>query len=62
LQSQGLQRIEAKGLPLNTDMHEAVGKIPVTDDGLRGKIIEIAQNGYTLNGKVIRFAKVIVGD
>jgi molecular chaperone GrpE len=62
LQAQGLQRIEAKGLALDTDLHEAVGKMPVNDDGLRGKIIEIVQNGYTLNGKVIRFAKVIVGD
>lgn len=62
LQSQGLQRIEAKGLALDTDLHEAVGKMPVADGGLRGKIVEIIQNGYTLNGKVIRFAKVIVGD
>ncbi|MDR0667096.1 MAG: nucleotide exchange factor GrpE [Prevotellaceae bacterium] len=62
LQSQGLQRIDAKGLALDTDLHEAVGKMPATDKALRGKIIEVVQNGYSLNGKVIRFAKVIVGE
>lgn len=62
LQSQGLQRIEAKGLALDTDLHEAVGKMPADDKALRGKIIEVVQNGYSLNGKVIRFAKVIVGE
>ncbi|MDR1680392.1 MAG: nucleotide exchange factor GrpE [Prevotellaceae bacterium] len=62
LQAQGLQRIEAKGLALDTDLHEAVGQMPAADSALRGRIVEVVQNGYTLNGKVIRFAKVIMGN
>jgi molecular chaperone GrpE len=62
LQSKGLQRIDAKGQDLDTDLHEAVGKMPAAGDEGRGKIGEVVQNGYTLNGKVIRYAKVIIGE
>ena len=61
LESKGMQSIEAKGLPLDTDFHEAVAQSPVEDSALKGKIIDIVQQGYTLNGKVIRYAKVVVG-
>jgi molecular chaperone GrpE (heat shock protein) len=61
LESKGMQTIEATGLPFDTDLHEAVTQSPVEDPNLKGKIIEILQQGYTLNGKVIRYAKVVVG-
>jgi len=62
LQGRGLQRIEAKGKELDTDFHEAIGKMPAPDKASKGKAIEVIQNGYTLNDKVIRFAKVMIGE
>ena len=61
LETKGLQSIEAKGLPLDTDYHEAVAQSPVEDQALKGKIIDTIQQGYSLHGKVIRYAKVVVG-
>lgn len=62
LKSQGLSEIEAAGADLDTSLHDAVTKFPVNDNDKKGKIIDIAQKGYRLNDKVIRFAKVIVGE
>lgn len=61
LQSKGLKIIEAKGEKFDTDFHEAVTQFPVEDPELKGKVIDVVQTGYTLNGKVIRYAKVVVG-
>ena len=61
LESRGLQSIDALGNPLDTDLHEAVTQLAVTDSEQKGKIIQVLQQGYTLHGKVIRFAKVVVG-
>ena len=61
LKSKGLSAIEAKGTEFDTDMHEAVAQFPVEDDAMKGKVFDVVQTGYTLNGKVIRFAKVVVG-
>ncbi len=61
LSSKGLKVIEAIGSDLDTDFHEAVAQVPTEDPKMKNKIIEVLQKGYTLNGKVIRFAKVIVG-
>ena len=61
LESKGMQPIEATGLPFDTDLHEAVSQFPTEDPELKGKIMDTLQPGYTLNGKVIRFAKVVVG-
>ena len=61
LQSKGLAVIEAKGEVFDTDKHEAIAQIPVQDEEQKGKVFEVVQTGYTLNGKVIRFAKVVVG-
>ncbi|MCX7986231.1 MAG: nucleotide exchange factor GrpE [Bacteroidales bacterium] len=46
----------------NTDFHEAITKIPVEDQSLSGKIVDVVQKGYLLNDKVIRYAKVVVGE
>jgi molecular chaperone GrpE len=61
LKSKGLAVIEAKGQPFDTDLHEAVAQFPVPEEDMKGKVFDVVQTGYTLNGKVIRFAKVVVG-
>lgn len=61
LQGKGLAMIEAKNEVFDTDLHEAIAQIPVQDEEQKGKVFEVVQTGYTLNGKVIRFAKVVVG-
>lgn len=61
LKTKGLAVIEAKDQPFDTDLHEAVAQFPVQEDEQKGKVFDVVQTGYTLNGKVIRFAKVVVG-
>lgn len=61
LKSKGMEKIEAKGQDFNTDFHEAVAQFPVQDESLRNKVYDVTQEGYTLNGTVVRFAKVVVG-
>ena len=61
LESRGMHPIIAMDLPLDTDLHEAVSQLPTDDPAQKGKIVDILQQGYTLNGKVIRYAKVVVG-
>ena len=58
----GIKEIDAAGDVFNTDLHEAITKIPAPTDDLKGKIIDVVQKGYYLNDKVIRFAKVVVGE
>ena len=61
LRAKGVSEIEAVGLPLDTDLHEAVAKFPAGDDK-KGLIIDVVQKGYKLKEKVIRYAKVVVGE
>ena len=61
LKSKGLAVIESIGQPFDTDLHEAVAQFPVQEEEQKGKVFDVVQTGYTLNGKVIRFAKVVVG-
>lgn len=61
LKSLGLERIEAKGEVFNTDFHEAVTQIPAGSEEMKGKVIDVIQTGYTFNGKILRYAKVVVG-
>lgn len=58
----GVKVIETKEQPLDTDYHEAIAVIPAPDEALKGKIIDCVQTGYMLNDKVIRHAKVVVGE
>ena len=62
LQGRGLKVIDAKGKELDTDFHCAVAKTAVKERKMKGKIVDVVLEGYTLNGKVIRFANVVVGD
>ena len=61
LKGKGLAVIEAAGQPFDTDLHEAVAQFPVPEEDKKGKVFDVVQTGYTLNGRVIRFAKVVVG-
>lgn len=61
LKSQGLEEIEALGSELDTDFHEAVAQTPAPKKSEKGKVVDIAQKGYTYKEKVIRHAKVVVG-
>lgn len=58
----GVKVIETKEKPLDTDFHEAIAVIPAPSEELKGKILDCVQTGYTLNDKVIRHAKVVVGE
>jgi molecular chaperone GrpE len=49
------------GADFNADVHEAITQIPVPDEKLKGKVVDVVEKGYLLNEKVIRFAKVVVG-
>ena len=61
LDSKGLKPMEAKGAIFDSDLHEAIANIPAPDKKMVGKVIEDVEKGYYLNDKVIRFAKVVVG-
>ena len=61
LKTKGLAVIEAKGADFDTDYHEAVTQFPAPSEDLKGKVIDVVQTGYMLGGKVIRYAKVVVG-
>lgn len=58
----GVKLIETKDQPLDTDFHEAIAVIPAPSEEQKGKILDCVQNGYTLNDKVIRHSKVVVGE
>lgn len=62
LSQQGVKAIEAIGQPFNTESYEAVATIPAPEADLKGKVIDSIQTGYTLHDKVIRHAKVVVGE
>ncbi len=62
LKTKGVSEIDAIGKDLNTDIHEAITKIPVQEEEKKGKIVDVILKGYTLNDKVIRFSKVVIGE
>ena len=61
LESIGVKQIETEGQDFDTDYHEAVAMVPGMGDDKKGKVIDCVQTGYTMNDKVIRHAKVAVG-
>ena len=62
LRNKGVEEIEAVGKEFDVDLHEAVAKIPAPDADSKGKIIDVVQKGYKLKDKVVRYAKVVVGE
>lgn len=62
LKSQGVKEIETKGKDFDVNYHEAITMIPSENDEQKGKIVDCVSKGYTLNDKVIRYAKVVVAN
>jgi len=62
LKQKGLKEIDALNKEFDTDYHEAVTKIPAPSKKLKGKNVDVIEKGYMLNGKVIRYAKVVIGE
>ncbi|MCF0188304.1 MAG: nucleotide exchange factor GrpE, partial [Bacteroidaceae bacterium] len=61
LEGLGVKPMDTTGALFSTDLHEAIAQVPAPNDDMKGKVIDCVQTGYTLNDKVIRFAKVAVG-
>lgn len=61
LNNKGLEQMKTVGEPFDADIHEAITNIPAPSEDLKGKVVEELEKGYTLNGKIIRFAKVVIG-
>lgn len=62
LSNKGIVEIEAVNQEFDTDLHEAITKIPAPEEDLKGKVVDVIQKGYKIDEKVIRFAKVVVGE
>jgi molecular chaperone GrpE len=62
LESKGLQAMDTKEMEFDPELHEAITKIPAPEAKLKGKIIDHVEKGYYLNDKIIRHAKVIIGE
>lgn len=62
LHQKGLSEMKAIGEVFNPDIHEAITNIPAASEDMKGKVADELEKGYTLNGKIIRFAKVVIGN
>jgi molecular chaperone GrpE len=62
LQQQGVKEMEAEKKEFDTDLHEAITKIPAPSKKLKGKVVDVVQKGYYLNDRVLRYAKVVIGE
>ena len=62
LKQEGLEKMETVGKDFDTDFHEAIAMVPAAEEGMKGKVIDCVMDGYTLNSKVIRHAKVAVAE
>ena len=61
LQAKGVKEMKSIGEEFNPDIHEAITEIPVNDPSMVGKVVDEVEKGYTLNDKIIRYSKVVVG-
>lgn len=62
LKNKGVESIDESGVDFDLDLHEAITKIPAPMPELKNKVVEVVEKGYKLGGKVIRFAKVVIGE
>jgi len=62
LEQQGIKEMETNGKDFDPELHEALTKVPAPTEELKGKIIDTIEKGYSLNDKIIRYAKVVVGE
>lgn len=61
LEQKGLKPMDSMGAAFDVDLHEAITEIPAPSDDMKGKVVDVVEKGYTLNDKIIRYAKVVVG-
>lgn len=61
LRQRGLEPMDSTGQPFDAEVHEAITEIPAPSPDMQGKVVDTVERGYTLNGKIIRYAKVVVG-
>ena len=61
LKSIGLEQIDSTNADFDSEVHEAIAELPISDDSMKNKIIDTVEKGYKLNSKIIRFPKVVVG-
>jgi molecular chaperone GrpE len=61
MQAKGVKEMKSIGEEFNPDIHEAITEIPVNDPAMVGKVVDEVEKGYTLNEKIIRYSKVVVG-
>ena len=61
LVAKGLEAMEAKGNVFDPELHEAITNIPAPSDEMKGKVVDVIERGYMLKGKMLRYAKVVVG-
>ena len=62
LEKQGMKHFETKGETFDPEVHEAITKIPAPSEEMKGKVVDVIEKGYMLNDKVLRYAKVVVGE
>jgi molecular chaperone GrpE len=62
LKQNGIKEIESINVSFNVDLHDAVAKVPVQDDEKKGRVVDVVQKGYYIRDKVLRHAKVVVGE
>lgn len=62
LKSKGLETLNAQGLEFDSEFHEAITKIPAPTEDLKGKVVDVIEKGYQMNDKILRFAKVVIGE
>lgn len=62
LKQNNIKEIDALNMDFDVDLHEAITKIPAPNEKMKGKVVDVVQKGYMLNDKVIRFAKVVIGE
>jgi len=61
LKNQGLKPMDSINQPFDTEYHEAITNIPAPSEDMKGKVIDVAEKGYFFNDKILRYAKVVVG-
>jgi len=62
MKQQGVKEIEAMGTSFDVDLHFALTKIPAPSEDMKGKVVDVIEKGYLLNDKVMRYAKVVIGE
>ena len=62
LKQNGVKEMEVLNTSFDSELHEAITNVPVDDASMKGRVVDVIQKGYTMNDKVIRFPKVVVGE